>query len=129
MERIKPFSEDISYGSEIETYEAAKDSLSSLLAHVTKTSSIPRLGMIIPQDKFQCFVKLAEAAFIKGVARGERFRRSTYSYEQAFHFPRFKSDLYLDSGNVQKAFELYDIASTVSPFIFNLKIEYTTMTK
>lgn len=84
--------------------------------------------MISPQDKFQCFVKLAEA--LRGLHVEKELEDllyladETFSNEEAFHFLRFKSDLYLDSGNVHKALELYDSISTVSPFIFNLKIEH-----
>ena len=99
-------------------HQAAKETLSLVLSYVTNTSRMHRLSVLSFRDKFQCFLQMAEA--LKGLNEERELESllhvadGIFSGEESFHFLAFKSGLLLESGNVMKALESYDIISPVS---------------
>jgi len=100
-----------------EEFAAARDSLNTVLNHVTnKTTSTQEI--ISQQDRLSCFINLAEA--LKSLKLDGELSNllsladETFTNLQAFQSLKFKSDLYLDSGNAMKALAVYDDVSKVS---------------
>ena len=76
------------------------------------------LSLISPRDKIDCFMQLAKALKRlndeEGISKLLCLANEAFSNEQEFHYLKFRSDLYLDSGNIAKALDLYDQVPTVS---------------
>ena len=83
-----------------------------------ETTDISRLSLVSPQDKFQCFRKLVEVLrnlhLEQELEDLQRLAEEAFSDEEDFRFLTFKSELYLDCGEVQKAIDLFDRVGTVS---------------